>query len=302
MTETMTRSAIVSQYGSVLEAAALVAHRAGRHEWVDLARAAEAAPAVGNRLLITSERILPPLPPASGSALSPAEALVLADRVLGQLSAHVDPVASLDRATELVPGPLDRGADGSMVPSTTNRWCRRGDHWDIAFDGRTTSIRHSKGIDDLAALLATPGVEVPAIDLIGAAVTSGDLGEVIDAGARRRYEARIRELQSDLVEAEDANDLGRVELLSAELDTLVEHLAGALGIGRRTRRTGATSERARTAVTRRIRTAITHLVEVHPALARHLDASIRTGTYCSYRPERETVWVVDRAGAAQVRS
>jgi predicted ATPase len=293
-TEAMLRSATVSQYGSVLEAAALIAHRAGRHEWVDLARTAEVAPSVGNRLLITSDRILPPLPPSVGSAHTLADGFVLADRVLAELSEVPDPVEPHDHLTEPV-GDAGKTSvlPGADVAGSSNRWCRCGDHWDISFDGRVASVRHSKGLDDLAVLLSTPDVEVPAIDLIGAAVASGDLGEVIDASARRRYEDRIRELQGDLVEAEDANDLGRAEMISAELDALVDHLTSAVGIGRRTRRTGATSERARTAVTRRIRTAIAHVLDAHPALGRHLDTSIRTGTYCCYRPDRATAWEID---------
>lgn len=43
-------------------------------------------------------------------------------------------------------------------------------------------------------------------------------------------------------------------------------------------------ERARQAVRARIRTAIDRFAAVHPALGRHLEASIRTGAFCSCRP------------------
>jgi hypothetical protein len=49
---------------------------------------------------------------------------------------------------------------------------------------------------------------------------------------------------------------------------------------------------ARAAVTWRIRAAIKRISAVHPELARHLPNAVRTGTWCSYRPERAVVWEV----------
>jgi hypothetical protein len=169
---------------------------------------------------------------------------------------------------------------------------RRDDYWEIEFDGQAVLVRHRKGFDDLAALLSSPGTERAAIDLVGAAISEGDVGEVLDRTARRQYEQRIRDVQAELVEAEDHHDIGRVDRLTEELDALVDQLAGAVGLGHRSRRTGGTTERARTAVTRRIRLAIAHVLDVHPAAGRHLDASVRTGTFCVYQPERPTEWAV----------
>jgi hypothetical protein len=56
------------------------------------------------------------------------------------------------------------------------------------------------------------------------------------------------------------------------------------------RRTGSAAERARTAVTARIRAAVARIGAVHPELARHLEASVRTGTLCEYRPEQRPDW------------
>jgi hypothetical protein len=48
---------------------------------------------------------------------------------------------------------------------------------------------------------------------------------------------------------------------------------------------GRSSEQARLNVTRAIRSVMTRLDDVHPALAEHLKATVRTGTKCSYRPD-----------------
>ncbi|TWH28374.1 hypothetical protein [Isoptericola variabilis] len=43
-------------------------------------------------------------------------------------------------------------------------------------------------------------------------------------------------------------------------------------------------DRARSAVTQRIRAAIRRIGEHHPELGEHLRTSVTTGTFCSYRP------------------
>lgn len=53
-------------------------------------------------------------------------------------------------------------------------------------------------------------------------------------------------------------------------------------------------ERARLSVTRAIRRAQARITACHPALGRHFDTTIRTGTYCSYIPDSRLpiVWDV----------
>ena len=74
------------------------------------------------------------------------------------------------------------------------------------------------------------------------------------------------------------------------MDTLVDALSGALGLGGRTRSLGSAAERARSAVTWRIRSAVRKIATVHPSLGRHLENSVRTGTYCAYHPEQPIDW------------
>lgn len=74
------------------------------------------------------------------------------------------------------------------------------------------------------------------------------------------------------------------------MDALVDQLVEGLGLGGRARAKGSSAERARSAVTQRIRSTIRRLEDQHPALGRHLRASVRTGTYCAYEPEVPTRW------------
>jgi len=47
----------------------------------------------------------------------------------------------------------------------------------------------------------------------------------------------------------------------------------------------AALERARLSVTRAIRRAQARIAACHPSLGRHLDTTVRTGTYCAYVPD-----------------
>ena len=58
----------------------------------------------------------------------------------------------------------------------------------------------------------------------------------------------------------------------------------------RARKAGEVADRARKAVTSRIRDTIARIASEHPALGRHLENAIRTGTFCSYQPDRSPQW------------
>lgn len=171
-----------------------------------------------------------------------------------------------------------------------NRFTLDGDHWVVAFGGDVVRVRTSKGMGDIHSLLDSVGRDVAAMDLMGAAVESASAGPVADRQARTEIEARIRDLQEAVDHAEAANDPFRAEQATIELDQLVDSLSGMFGIGGRERHMGETAERARSAVTARIRSSIKKLEELHPALGRHLRASISTGRFCRYDPAEPTSW------------
>jgi hypothetical protein len=191
-------------------------------------------------------------------------------------------------------GEADKGDAGDGAAA--GRLRRSGQVWLVDWRGRRSAVPDSKGIRDLAVLLARPGQPVPALELVEAAggppveAAGGSLGPVLDAPARRAYQQRLADLEADLAEAEEYADLGRLERLRAERSMLAAELAGALGLGGRARFAGDPAERARKAVTMRIRAAISAVGEQDEALARHLRNAIRTGRLCSYEPEEPVSW------------
>ena len=80
-------------------------------------------------------------------------------------------------------------------------------------------------------------------------------------------------------------DLARAERATDEREQLLAELRRSTRPGGSARTLGARdSERARKAVSARIRDAIGRIEAVHPELAGHLDRSISTGSACRYEP------------------
>jgi predicted ATPase len=193
--------------------------------------------------------------------------------------------------------------DGDRIGGNVFR--RDGDTWTLAFGGRSVPVRDAKGLRDLAVLLAAPGREVAATELIagvageagGPALAVAALGAdpVLDDRARAAYRARLTRLDDELAEADARQDVERSARLAAERDALIGELAHAAGLGGRRRRLGDATERARTTVTARIRDVIGRIDRVHPELGRHLRASITTGARCAYRPAETVRWSISQS-------
>lgn len=186
----------------------------------------------------------------------------------------------------------------TITTTTTAALRREGDVWAITFAGHTARVRDSKGIRDLARLLAAPGRQLHVRQLLDldpaaqAALAASGI-EVLDRRAVTAYRRRLAELDDDLAEAETNHDLGRAATVRAERDFLLAELAGGLGMGGKARRSGDGTDRARKAVTARIRDAIGRIGAVHPELARHFNNAVRTGAVCAYDPEQHVTWTVD---------
>ena len=162
--------------------------------------------------------------------------------------------------------------------------------WSIAYEGAGARLTALKGFHDIARMLAQPNEPLHCLELSGSAVVNDGTVEVLDEQARREYRRRIEELQTELEQAEADNDPARAEPARIELDALIDELAKATGLQGRSRKMGDTVERARSAVTWRIRSAIKKISAAHPRLGQHLSNSIRTGNFCVYSPESALEW------------
>jgi hypothetical protein len=172
------------------------------------------------------------------------------------------------------------------------RFRQEGEVWTLEFQGLSVQLTHQKGFSDLARLLQRPGVEVHCLELADRPAETTGMAPVLDERARREIQARARHLQQEIDDADRAHDLARAERAREELDQIVELLAGAFGLGGRSRALGSVAERARSAVTWRVRSGIKKIRKAHPRLGRHLENAVRTGTFCVYQPETPIDWAL----------
>jgi hypothetical protein len=209
-------------------------------------------------------------------------------------------------ALESAEGTLNSNEPGIFegTPGGAAVFIQQGEFWTITYLSKTFRLRDAKGLHYIAYLLAHPGERIHVNDLVevvgGSAVGGreatyaqsedleivreiGDRGPTIDARARAEYSARLRDLQTELDEAESMNDIGRSERLRTELDMVSQELIGASGLGGR--RAGAGAERARGLVSKRIRATLEKIRAESSRLGRHFEKSIKTGYFCAYLPD-----------------
>jgi hypothetical protein len=181
-----------------------------------------------------------------------------------------------------VPGLLDR-----LTPAAGQWSLRRdGQDWLLQAGPEHARLRDSRGLHYLRALLAAPGSEIPALDLVAGrpGLAPSDSGPLLDATARDAYRHRIRQLDDELAAADRAGDSAAAENAHREREALVTELRRATGLAGRPRRATAEAERARVNVTRTLRATLDRITTAAPIAGAHLASSIRTGTVCRYQP------------------
>ncbi len=201
----------------------------------------------------------------------------------------------------LVLAGLEGQLDGSTVQavktappsvSTPSLFIKEKEIWKITFEGNEITLADMKGLHDITRLLSTPDEDIHCTELMGSASSMDENDFTMDDKAHRSYKQRMQDLNIEIEEADELNDLGRKAKLEEELDQLIEHLSQSLGIGKRPRKLKSPSERARSAVTLRIKSAIKKINASHPSLGKHLSNSIRTGVFCCYSPEEYRDWIL----------
>lgn len=185
-----------------------------------------------------------------------------------------------------VPVPVYRSR--SLAPDAGALQCRRqGRTWRVELGRRAVVVEHSVGLAHLALLSANPGQEIEAIELAAGAAFSGvpaSAQPVLDDVARAGYRRRLVRLHQEIEVYEARHEGDRAADARAERDWLVDELAAATGIHGRDRRFPDAEERARVAVGKAIRRAVSRVEAADEVLGAHLRAAVHTGLRCSYRP------------------
>src|SRR5208282_4707258 len=104
--------------------------------------------------------------------------------------------------------------------------------------------------------------------------------------AKRAYRNRLSELREELEKAKALGKAETAEQLEEEIAALTGEISRAVGLRGRSRRAASASERARQTVGKAIRAAVGRIAQSDARLGEILSRSLKTGAFCSYRPDR----------------
>ncbi|WP_329138642.1 ATP-binding protein [Streptomyces sp. NBC_01476] len=158
--------------------------------------------------------------------------------------------------------------------------------WQLDAGPEKVRLPAGRGMGYLRTLLAAPGQEIAALDLVaggsGLRASGGD--PLLDDTARSSYRRRLSRLD-DLLDAADRDgDVEQAAAVQRERNALVTELRRASGLGGRPRMPSGEAERARVNATRALGTAVRRIEAAAPLAGAHLRASLRTGRYLRYQP------------------
>ncbi|MEM6990798.1 MAG: alpha/beta hydrolase [Myxococcota bacterium] len=213
-------------------------------------------------------------------------------------SEHVPWYGAVDEAADMILEFIVGEAAPEAAPTSAadRSLIRQGDLWVATYAGKSVHLKHARGLEDLALLLATPGEEVHAGTLYSGAeapVRSDGAGTpMLDEPALRAYRERLEAIDEQLGSASMLGASDVAERLRSEREALAREIRSAVGLGGRARTLGDPSERARKAVTSRIRSSIKKISQVHAPLGEHLSATVSTGSFCSYGERTDEAWAV----------
>jgi hypothetical protein len=146
----------------------------------------------------------------------------------------------------------------------------------------------------LDVLIAHPGQEIPAVELVRGALPAGVPDPAREAGSRqpqldevavRDYRRRLAQLRTEIDEHDAGNDVERAARARAERDWLVAELRAATGLSGRVRDFPDDAERARIAVTKAIHRALDRLEAADPAVGAEVRSRVQTGLRCCFHLE-----------------
>ncbi|MBI4516178.1 MAG: AAA family ATPase [Deltaproteobacteria bacterium] len=191
---------------------------------------------------------------------------------------------------------------GARPGRAANVFRRDGEFWTVAYAGETVRLKDCRGLRYLGQLIQHQGRALHVLELV-ATVNGLDVTHlpqvvraldsplaVLDSQARENYRRRLRDLASDLEEADRCNDLGRVERLRAESEALTAQLAEAFRRPGRSAIGASETERARINVRTTLTNTLNRILKHQPALCEHLRNALKTGTLCLYDPDPMQIW------------
>lgn len=212
-----------------------------------------------------------------------------------------------------------------LIKPGENRCFAANDVRTFVFDSKTAQFKDSTGLRYISHLLFHPGKKVHVVDLDrvvrppigGHEMAAAEVAEAVagkeedpDSPNRLQIEdprrsigeamlddeavasiksglAKLQEQYDDLTER-GSHDKAR--LIAEKMDPIRKNLLASRNKHGRSRRLGSEADKLRKSVGNAIARALDSLDNAHPSLARHLRATVKTGTDCEYRSPESIRW------------
>jgi len=176
-----------------------------------------------------------------------------------------------------------------------NQFRKLGDIWSISYSGESIHLKDALGLQNIAQLIINSGKEIHVRSLAAGenleSYFHSQSIEILDRQALNNYRQRLSEITEQKSIAAKQGDETEYAKLELEQDGILNELNRATGMAGKTRNFNSDDEKARKSVSARIRNSINRIRALHPELAEHLNHSVKTGLYCCYNSEEQTLWL-----------
>lgn len=191
---------------------------------------------------------------------------------------------------------------------------RAGKTWTVRFEGKMFELNDTRGVRYIAYLLRYPGRSFSAVELASGLCAGGagtaslsstpsngylkvrsdlEAGDaVVDTRMMTEVKKRLEALRGRRLEAEEHGNTAQRTACDEELAQIERYLKSAEGLAGKTRVFTTASERARKAVSNRIRDALQRVEAKHPSLGMHLRGALKTGNAFMYQPQPSVHWEI----------
>ncbi|MCL4796476.1 MAG: hypothetical protein KJZ84_18070 [Bryobacteraceae bacterium] len=187
-----------------------------------------------------------------------------------------------------------RADDDFRLASENHVFKSDGSTWRIVYDGQSANFRPLKGFEHLRQLLKSPHLPIEALllaspDAANALKIQASGIPVSDPESQRWLGSRLAEMREELAELDMRQSARKLEL-EAQIPILEKHIRDAENHSGQIRKVKGSAESARLSVTNAISRSTVAIRKALPALADHLEKSIRTGVQCMYTPSESINW------------
>lgn len=183
---------------------------------------------------------------------------------------------------------------------------KRGDGWEVAFEGKTATIRHSKGMSYIYALIQRANKEISAIELHLLQEKPEDLEkkkaslmqeavntqDVMDEQALSTCKTQLADLKKNHDEAMQQGMTAKASSIKQQIRDLESFLRKNTNIKGKPRKVGNEVTKITNNITQAFSRSIKAIGKNHPELSAHLDAHIQRGAYLKYQPSKKIDWIL----------